>query len=936
MVAYRVPAHSPRQLVGPVSQVLGPTAIPVVVGGATANAVAATVTAAGNNATFTVSSSASAVTATVTVTAANPVGKGTANASSVTATVTAAATNPTVKVSSAASSVTATVTAAAANPVAHGDANASSVTASVTVGATNAVGQIAGDGTANSVTATVTVAATNPTTKLSANPPSVTATVTVAATNPTVTRLSNASAVTATVTVAATNPTFTRTANPPSVTALVTVTAANAIPITFPYPASISGRKILDQNGNVFLMRTLSSWAVTWLPTADITTALEGAVTLGFNAVTIWCGGGYSFHGTWNKYQNDNGQNFWSGTPWQSSFGAGFATVDWAISECRRLGLIVNLSFCGGADADGSRADWASATNAQMRQVGIDVATRYPVASNPHIVWHVMFDAATDATTAARIDALFGGINDTEGAGARPVRWCEPQPNNTTYLNFIAGTPTFANCNWTINTWYRSWNIVPASDTGKSTEIAEAVWAESTMPMGDAEPPYDGNPDLYAGVQAQQLRERTWTGYIEGACMMAWGHEDWWAFGRTDIYNEAGITTWVDVITHIHAVQQTYIWPVIDTYVKDATWAPSALLTGGAGTGDVKAASGSSNTAGLVYFPDSRGSITVDTTLLTGTGNVRLRWYDPTNGAYSTIAASEAQNASRALTYPGNNSAGESDQVFVVDLASSSSASANAVTATVTVTANNPTVTVLSNASAVTATVTAAAANPVAHGDANASAVTATVTVAGFNATGQTTSAGTANPVTATVTVDATNPVVKVSSAASSVTATVVVAATNPTVTRESNANAVTATVTVAGFNPTTKLTANPPSVFAAVTVTAANAVGQVNAAGTANAVTALVVVAATNPTVTRLSNAGALNAGVTAAAANATTKLTASIVAVYAAVLAEAFNASSIRLGLRASTTSVRIASATVAATLTSSTGTDSITAATATEDIT
>ncbi len=915
MAVYRVPAHSPRGLVGPVSRALGPVGV-FVTGNASANAVTATVTVAGNNA----------------------VGQGTANPSSVTATV--------------------------------------------TVDANNAAGQVAGNATATAVTATVTVAATNPTTKLSANPPSVSAAVTVTATNPTVTRLSNASSVTATVTVAATNSTFTRTANPPSVYAAVTVAANNAVgqvPTTLFYPKTVSGRKWLDQNGDPYLLKCMSSWALAEnsASNADITTALTQAASRGFNSVQVALFG-ITQEPDWHPYTNHAGDPVFTGTPFASSLGSAWLTFDWVMDEATRLGLTVVVSLFYGFGTIGCRADMNTAYTASVTNVynfGHDVAARY--ASYPNIVWSLEADAEWFYSTApwgAQTDKYFEGIKAGEGATPRLII-SEPNLGNTAYFQWESSfthTGGFSHFWLDANSVYQYGNAV--------VDQVDAVMNETgatTYPVWDSEIPYVSN-GFPGSANRQQLRERVYGSFFRGVIGMNYGSEDWWPFGY-DSWT-SGAYTWDTFMAGAEALDAGRAWTLLDGLVADTTWAPDGgtFLTTGLGSGDTKAASGFSDTQAAVYFPSSR-TIVVATTVLTGTGNVRLRWYDPTNGTYTTISASEAQNGSRSVTYAGNNSAGDGDQVLVVDVLAVD-ASANAVTATVTVAANNPTVTVSSSASSVTATVTVAANNPTVTRLSNASAVTATVTVAGTNptvtslsnatavtaavtvaannavgqgtanassvfaavtvvannATGQTTAAGTANSVAALVTVDATNPTVKVSSASASVTATVAYAATNPTVTRLSNATTVTATVTVTATNPTTKLTANPPSVFAAVSAIANNAVGQVNAAGTANAVAATVLVAGTNPTVTRLSNAGALTAGVTATAANTTTKLTASVVAVYAAVLAEAFNASSVRLGLRASTTSVRIASATVAATLTSSSGTDSITSATATEDIT
>ena len=92
------------------------------------------------------------------------------------------------------------------------------------------------------------------------------------------------------------------------------------------------------------------------------------------------------------------------------------------MQETARLGLTANLSFCSGCGFDRD-----SVTDADMYDAGVATATRY--LAYPHIVWHIMFDSsiAPSSTRGQRIDALFHGINDTEGRSTRPVRWAEPK-----------------------------------------------------------------------------------------------------------------------------------------------------------------------------------------------------------------------------------------------------------------------------------------------------------------------------------------------------------------------------------------------------------------------------------------------------------------------------------------------------------------------------
>lgn len=432
--------------------------------------------------------------------------------------------------------------------------------------------------------------------------------------------------------------------------------AVSASPSSFLVPKSISGRKILDQNGGVFLLNTMSSWAMASnLSNADITTALTSVAANGFNGVTVYIGGGYHLDGTWHAYTNNAGANFWTGTPWASSLGSAWSSVDWVVTETKRLGLTLSASLMGGNGTTGARPDWVAVTNTDMTNAGTAIATRYPVASYPHMIWHVEFDS-TDTTIdpgGVRIEAFFSGVNSVEGA-ARPVRWMEANNGNSTNDQGWINTTQFQ---VPINCMYNY--------TATSAENVEAVYAQvAGIPVGDCEPRYVGN-----SISNQDLRERTYAVFLEGGCLINFGHEDWWPFGSNGLFTTG--LTWQQVQASTPLAHQKYANQLLATYVRDLTWAPEAgaFLTTGTGSGDTKAAAGMSSTAAIVYFPNSR-TIAVDTTKLSGVSTVRLRWYDPTNGAFSTIAAAEAPQSGRSISYPGNNAAGDGDQVLVVDAAS--------------------------------------------------------------------------------------------------------------------------------------------------------------------------------------------------------------------------------------------------------------------------
>ena len=427
------------------------------------------------------------------------------------------------------------------------------------------------------------------------------------------------------------------------------------------WPSSIVGRKVLDQYGRVYLIRTFSSWGMASnLSNANITTALRGLAANGFNGVTVWIGGGANYGSDWTpRYVHRvTGQRFWTGKPWASSLGPAWRSLDYLVSEARRLGIFVWMSLNGGFGTYGARPDWEAVTNRAMRNAGVAIANRYRSARN--VGWHVMFDdsfVTTSTTAGQRIETFFGGVNAAEGARRRPVRWVEVGNGLSTKEQ---GWLRTANLHATVNSWY---------DYGSnSTAIAEAGYAEvASVPVGDAEPPYDGAPH-YSGNPAQQLRERSYATFLEGGSLINYGQEDWWRFGLTGLYSEG--LTWQEVQRHAHTVQQSFAWRLLNRYVAKRTWVPErgSFLTTGTGSGDTKAAAGRSPTAAIAYFP-SRRSVVVNTGVIAGTGRVRLRWYDPTTGRFSTISASELQRRSRSVSYPSGHSDGSNDWVLVVDRA---------------------------------------------------------------------------------------------------------------------------------------------------------------------------------------------------------------------------------------------------------------------------
>ena len=638
----------------------------------------------------------------------------------------------------------------------------------------------------------------------------------------------SASAISRTVTIPAVSPSLVKSATVTATSIAATTTIRT--PIFAPYPVSVSSRKWLDQFGNVFLLKTMSSWGMAQeLSDANITIALEDAAARGFNGVTVALFGN-NYGAGWDRYTNQAAEAAFTGSPYASSLGAAWGTVDHIVEECTRLGMCPVLSLYTGFGTVGCEADIISAGTTNMRNFGIDVATRY--AAYPNIVWHL---GADDNWTYgngpyAEVEAYFDGIKDTEGStnGTRLVI-AEANNGSSTYSQWPSahtGTGGFSRFRLDANAIY--------DYTADSVVNVDAIYTESgatTYAVWDSEPPYKG-ADHYSGtesIEMQNQRERNYSVFLRGGIGINFGHEDWWTFGATGLYTD-GIA-WTAVMDSLVVVEASYAWTLLDLYVADTTWAPSAdggFLNTGVGSGDTKAAVGLSDTAALVYFPNTRASIEVDTTLLSGTNNVRLRWYDPTAGTYTTIAASEAQSATRSITYPttNSNSSGADDWVLVVDLTSSSNATVAATSFTATTTFGSRTLSAGTTITTINGT-----------GGITAIAIAATTTIPA-----STMSAGTT--ITATSVTSTTALPAPTLSAGATITATSVAATTTFGSPALADGAAVTAT-SVAASTTFGSRTLAAGSTIAATAITRTTTFGTI-AVGVSAAVTATSVAATT------------------------------------------------------------------------------------------
>jgi hypothetical protein len=433
--------------------------------------------------------------------------------------------------------------------------------------------------------------------------------------------------------------------------------------VTFAYPVNTAKRRLVDQRGKIYLLKTMSSWAMSQnCSDAEITQALEGLKTLKFNAVTVSPFGVHMNDSFGDRYRNKAGQSFFSGKPHASSLGPGWSSMDWVMHEATRLEMTVVFSFFLSWKDTGTVPDIIAGGTTNAYDFGKAVAARY--ANYPNIIWHVMgdFKWRYNEGPALALDAIFHGIRDAEGAGHRLIV-AEPANGSTSFDQFISAERADG------YKWFKQSADTVYHYGSSSADQFDKVYnrpAPAIYPVIDIEPPYVNAPH-YKDQQNQELRERNYATFIRGGAGINFGHEKWWPHGVTGLFE--GGPGWLSILNEAPQLDAKYAWTILDAYLTDPTWSPDAgtFLKTGLGSDDDRAASGYSSGAALVYFPTNR-AIVIDTTKIATGNGVRLRWYDPTSGNYTIIAASETKAAQRSVSYPPKAHAdGFNDWVLIAD-----------------------------------------------------------------------------------------------------------------------------------------------------------------------------------------------------------------------------------------------------------------------------
>jgi hypothetical protein len=408
----------------------------------------------------------------------------------------------------------------------------------------------------------------------------------------------------------------------------------------FPLSAHSSGRYFVDAKGVPVFLQIDAGWSVEVnLTTSEITTYLTTRKSQGFNAV-ICEFIEHQYSNQTPEYRNVNGDDpFTTMSPvaFQSPNEPYWQHVDYLVNKALELEilLIVNPCYFGFQQGpQGWYSQMVATSDANLYAYGQFLGNRYP---QPNIKWAWGGDDNGDATSRAKQRQILAGIRSVRTSAYNTFH-ASPDSNSSDVVA-LADYPNFFD--WVYA--YENQSQYPFA------KVAAAYSATPARVVMFGESHYENENSTL-----QQVRRQSYSSFLAGARAQSYGNSPVWFFG----------SGWQAALTSTGATEQSYFAALVAScqWWKLEPKTDNTLVTSSKGgtTAPVCPALASDGTFALIYVPGAQ-TITAVTTALTGvTGNVRIRFYNPTTGAYSAVAASEAKSGSRSITT-------SADGVVVID-----------------------------------------------------------------------------------------------------------------------------------------------------------------------------------------------------------------------------------------------------------------------------
>jgi hypothetical protein len=426
---------------------------------------------------------------------------------------------------------------------------------------------------------------------------------------------------------------------------------------SFPLKISTNGHYLTLQDGTPFLMVGDTAWTVPQQATdAEIDEYIANRAAKGFNTILVEAVDGY--------YSSNAPRDILGTAPFTTP--GNFSTYnptyfnrfDHVIDKANEYGIVciiwpLYLGYYHGLHLDGWADQMLADTSAHLQAFATFLGNRYKNKGN--IIWSMGGDSSpfswglqtkttdfANALLAADPNHLVTEHNARNSEGIDP--W------------IAGGVPSW----FTLNTVYTDLQTFSLSQT---------AWNRTpTRPFFLIEAYYENNSHVTGN---RVLRSEAYWSILSGCAG--------YMFGNCPLFGLSSPNT----LTYCTSANSDWRFQMDNTGSQDMTqfknlftsvaWEKMVpdfnhtVVTAGYGSGvtTVTTARASDGSFVLSYLPAVSG-VTVDMTTLTGS-SVAARWYDPTNGTYTTVSGSPFPNTGiHVFTPTGNNSSGASDWVLLL------------------------------------------------------------------------------------------------------------------------------------------------------------------------------------------------------------------------------------------------------------------------------
>jgi Protein of unknown function (DUF4038)/Putative collagen-binding domain of a collagenase len=414
----------------------------------------------------------------------------------------------------------------------------------------------------------------------------------------------------------------------------------------FPLTLSPGKRYLEDTHGQPFLIHGDAAWSlIADLTQEDVDRYLEDRHARGFNTLLVSV--------IEHRYARNAPANAYGQAPFLTAGDFGtpneqyFAHADWVLRRAAEKGFLVLLApaYTGaGGGNEGWYQEMVKNGPAKLRRYGQFLGKRYAKFTN--LLW--VHGGDYNPPQRELVQAIAEGIQEFE-PNALNTAHCAPE---MAAADFWGGEP-----------WLQVSNVY----TYKPVYLAalDHFDQHKATPFFLIESSYENEH----GSTEQLLRTQAYQAILSGAMGEVFGNNPIWHFDGPGLFRAPG--SWREQLgsrgaismTHLRVLFETMPWWTLEPDTDNR------LLKDGHQSGESRAVAARSadRSIAVVYLPTIR-NLTMDLRELAGP-NVSMRWYDPANGQYTDIAASDfkSQEIETVMIKPrANNSSGFGDWVLIL------------------------------------------------------------------------------------------------------------------------------------------------------------------------------------------------------------------------------------------------------------------------------